>query len=39
MRNLFRRFIDNQSGVTAIEYSLIGLSATFTAIATALGAA
>lgn len=23
MRNLFRRFIDNQSGVTAIEYGLI----------------
>ncbi len=23
MRNLFRRFIDDQSGVTAIEYGLI----------------
>jgi pilus assembly protein Flp/PilA len=56
MRNLFRRFIDNQSGVTAIEYGLIAsliavviiaavrlvgtdLTATFTSISTALGAA
>ncbi|MGH6836197.1 MAG: Flp family type IVb pilin [Methylocella sp.] len=23
MRNLFHRFVDNQSGVTAIEYGLI----------------
>ena len=56
MGNLFRRFINDQAGVTAIEYGLIAaliavviitavttvgtdLKATFTAIATALGAA
>ena len=56
MRHLFHRFIDDHSGVTAIEYGLIAaliavviiaavqlvgtsLSGTFTAIATALGAA
>ena len=44
MGNLFRRFINDQAGVTAIEYGLIAavatvctsLSATFQSIATAL---